>query len=95
MYPEIIPLIHNYIQQNSAAAHLRRRDDVMYTNGVTLRDIASHVKKELNISVSKDTIHRFLKPVKDLNLTLMHVYLQSTTVERKKFTATFIIHVPK
>ena len=62
MYPEIIPLIHNYIQQNSAAAHLRRRDDVMYTNGVTLRDIASHVKKELIISVTKDTIHRFLKP---------------------------------
>ena len=34
----------------------------MYTNGVSLKQISSHVKRTLGIDVSKDTIHRLLKP---------------------------------
>ena len=65
LHPELVPCIQSYIQQNSAAAHLRRRDDVMYTNGVSLKDMASHVKRTLGIDVSVDTIHRLLKPVRN------------------------------
>ena len=34
----------------------------MYVNGVTLNDVKIHVKKYIGVSVSKDTIHRLLKP---------------------------------
>ena len=60
--PRIVREIKCFIEQNTAAAHLRRRSSVMYTNGVSLRDIASHVMRKFNIKISKDTIHRLLLP---------------------------------
>ena len=61
-YTDLVPTTKCYIQQNSAEAHLRRRDDVLYTNGVSLKDIQSHVRQSLGLSISKDTVHRLLKP---------------------------------
>ena len=62
MFPDLVPCVENYIQQNTASAHLRRRYSTMYLNGVTLNDITRHVKKELGIEVSRHTIHRLLRP---------------------------------
>ena len=68
-YPDLVPCIEKFIENNSAAAHLRRRDDVMYSNGVTIKDIKMHVKKSIGLSVSKDTIHRLLKPRRQGSIT--------------------------
>ena len=62
LHPELVPCICSFIEQNSSAAHLRRRNDTMYTNGVRLKDICAHIKKTLGISVCKDTVHRLLLP---------------------------------
>ena len=62
MFPDLILCVENYIQQNTASAHLRRREGTMYLNGVTLNDITRHVKKELGIEVSQHTIHHLLRP---------------------------------
>ena len=64
-YPEIVSVVRKYIEQSTSAAHLRRRTEIMYTNGVTLNDIVKHVKKTIpGIQVKKDTIHRMLQPVR-------------------------------
>jgi len=34
----------------------------MYSNGVTLKDIANHVYKSIGVSVSRHTIHRLMQP---------------------------------
>ena len=60
-HPNLVEFITNFIEQNSAEAHLRRRDDVMYNNGVTLQNIVDHVRQKLGISVSRNTIHRLMK----------------------------------
>ena len=62
MFPDLVPCVENYIQQNTASAHVRRRDITMYLNGVTLNDITCHVRKELGIEVSRHTIHHLLTP---------------------------------
>lgn len=62
LHPDIVPCIRSFIEQNSAEAHLRRRDDVMYTNGVSLKNISDHVKNTLGISVNKNTIQRLMVP---------------------------------
>ena len=62
MFPDLVPCVENYIQQNTASAHLRRCDSTMYLNGVTLNDITRHIKKELGIEVSRHTIRRLLRP---------------------------------
>ena len=62
MFPDLVPYVENYIQQNTASAHLKRRNSTMYLNGVTLNGITCHVKKELGIEVSRHTIHRLLRP---------------------------------
>ncbi|XP_057294605.1 uncharacterized protein LOC130623131 [Hydractinia symbiolongicarpus] len=59
---DLVPCIRNYVEQSSAGAHLRRRSDTMYTNGVTLQDIVRHVKSTLGITVSRNTIHRLMVP---------------------------------
>jgi len=51
--PDIVPCVKSFIEQGSAEVHLRRRTSVMYTNGVTLKDIANHVNSTLGISVSR------------------------------------------
>ena len=61
-HPALIEEIKTFIEQNTAAAHLRRRNSVMYTNGVTLHGIARHVSQKLGIKIGKDTIHRLLLP---------------------------------
>ena len=61
-HPALIEEIKTFIEQNTAAAHLRRRNSVMYTNGVTLHGIARHVSQKLGIIIEKDTIHRLLLP---------------------------------
>ena len=65
-YPEIVDCVKSFVEQSSAEAHLRRRTSVMYTNGVTLNDIRKHVIAVLGISVSRDTIHRLMKPPRRL-----------------------------
>jgi len=52
----------NYIEQNSAEAHLRRRDTVMYTNGLNLENIQKHMSDTINAKVSTDTIHKMMHP---------------------------------
>ncbi|XP_057306068.1 uncharacterized protein LOC130644463 [Hydractinia symbiolongicarpus] len=66
-YPEIITCVKTLIEQGSAEAHLRRRDSVMYTNGLSLNDIVMHVKKTLGITVSRHTIHRLMLPPRKKN----------------------------
>ena len=61
-HPGIIQIVTEYIEQNTAGAHLRRRNDTLYTNGVTLKQIAEYVKTKLQIEVSKHTIARLLHP---------------------------------
>ena len=62
LHPNLVSCVKSFIEQSSAAAHLRRRDNVMYTNGVSLKDIVQHVKKTLGITVSKNTVHRLMQP---------------------------------
>ena len=69
MYPELAPCVESFIRQNTAAAYLRRRNDAMYINGVTLRDISKHVERTLNLTVSPDTIHRLMKPRRQGTIT--------------------------
>ena len=52
MYPEIFTYVKSFIEQSSNEAHLRRRDSVMYTNGVSLF---------LGITVSH-IVHRLMLP---------------------------------
>ncbi|XP_057300481.1 uncharacterized protein LOC130632739 [Hydractinia symbiolongicarpus] len=66
-YPEIITCVKTLIEQGSAEAYLRRRDSVMYTNGLSLNDIVMHVKKTLGITVSRHTIHRLMLPPRKKN----------------------------
>ena len=61
-YPNLVSCIRSFIEQNTAEAHLRRRTSIMYTNGVTLAEIARHVKNELGISISRHTVHRLMYP---------------------------------
>ena len=61
-YPELVPCIKSFIAQNTPAAHLRRRNDVMYLNGVTLKDIVSHVRRNLGLVISRSTIHNLMTP---------------------------------
>ena len=61
-HPEIVPKIKDFIEQNSAAAHLRRRNATAYTNGVTLQEIVNHVKSVLKIDVCRDQVHRLMNP---------------------------------
>ena len=58
----MIDCIETFIRQNSAEAHLRRRDSVAYNNGVSLNQIRRYIKSALKLSVSKHTIHRLLQP---------------------------------
>ena len=62
--PEVIQSLKTFIEQSTAAAHLRRRSSEMYTNGVTLKDMKSHIKQKFNLTVSTDTVHRWLLPVR-------------------------------
>ena len=62
IHKDLVPCVKSFIQQNTAAAHMRRRDSTMHSNGVSLKEIVSHVKRKLGISVSRNTIHRLLKP---------------------------------
>ena len=59
-YPEIVDCVKSFVEQSSAEAHLRRR------TSVTLNDIRKHVIAVLGISVSRDTIHRLMKPPRRL-----------------------------
>ena len=61
-YPELVPCVENFIEQNSAEAHLRRRTSSIYTNGVTLNNISTHVKNQLNLDVDENTIARLMEP---------------------------------
>lgn len=61
-YPELVLCVKSFIEQNSAEAHLRRRTDTMYNNGVTLQQIANHVKSTLGITISRHTVHRLMQP---------------------------------
>ena len=61
-HPELVPCISDFIRQNTAAAHLRRRDTAMYTNGVSLQQIVDHVFKTLRVKVSRSTIRRLCLP---------------------------------
>ena len=61
-YLGLVPCVKSFIEQSSAEAHLRRRNDCMYTNGVCLDDIVKHVEKTLKIYPSRDTIHRLMNP---------------------------------
>ena len=66
-YPEIVAIAETFISQNGTGAHLRRRSDTHYINGVSLEDIRKHVtrvmkKSSPSFSISRDTIHRLLLP---------------------------------
>ena len=64
-HPEIVSTIKAFIDQSTSAAHLRRRNNVYYTNGVTLKEIADHVMETCNIKISRDTVHRMMLPVRN------------------------------
>jgi len=67
-HPEIVPCIETFMQQNTPAAHLRRRNDTMYLNGVSLQDIVNHVRRNLGIVVSRSTVHHLMKPPREKTL---------------------------
>jgi len=102
-HPELVPCVRSFIEQSSAEAHLRRRTSVMYTNGVSLQDIVNHVKKTLGITVTRNTIHRLMKPPRKkilhledfLSLWLMQGSLQNEIQKKRLHTQTFTIHVPR
>ena len=60
----VIQFITEYLEQNTAAAHLRRRDATMYTNGVTLKNIVDFLRREKNIKTNKHTVHRLMNPMR-------------------------------
>ena len=61
-HPYIVEAVNEFIEQNTSEAHLRRRSSVMYTNGVSLQEIANLIREKFNFGISKHTIHRLLIP---------------------------------
>jgi len=62
VHPEIIDILEKFIHQSSAEAHLRRRDSVMYTNGLTLQNMVDHVYQTIRVRTSRSTVSRLMKP---------------------------------
>ena len=63
-HPEVIGMITEFLKQNTAAAHLRRRDSTLYTSGVTLQEIVDHLKSK-GINTNRNSVHRLMKPVRN------------------------------
>lgn len=63
-HPELVPVLSNFIRDNSAEAHNKRQTLTTYTNRVTLNDIKKHVIGNVPglQSVSRSTIHRMMNP---------------------------------
>lgn len=64
VHPTLVPCIEEFIKQNSPAANLKRKVGTMYTNGVSLAQIAEHVKcniPALNGKISRTTISRLCR----------------------------------
>lgn len=61
-HPELLPIITKFIEENTPGAHLRRRNDTMYMNGVSLKDIVKHVRQTLGIHIGRSTIHQLMVP---------------------------------
>ncbi len=61
-HPEIQEVVTKFIKQYSPKAHLRRRDSVMYSNGVTLQEIADHISKKIGYKISKLMARSFMLP---------------------------------
>ena len=56
-HPDIFEAVTVFIEQSTAGAHLRHRSKTMYTNGVTLMEIAQHVKEKFSVPISINTTH--------------------------------------
>ncbi|XP_057299687.1 uncharacterized protein LOC130630278 isoform X2 [Hydractinia symbiolongicarpus] len=92
-HPGLVPCIASYISQNSAEAHLRRRDSIMYTNGVSLKDIVSHIKSTLGLNVSKSAVHYLMRPRrKKTTSSKRHKSLVDARVPPKRNTGEKKIH---
>ena len=63
-HPEIPEVVTKFIEQYSPKAHLRRRDSVMYSNGVTLQEIADNISKKIGNKISKLTVRSFMLPLR-------------------------------
>ena len=61
-HPGLVQCVKTFIEENTPGAHLRRRTDTMYLNGVSLKDIRSHVRKNLKIDISRSAIHNLMVP---------------------------------
>lgn len=60
---EICKAIDEYVTENVAEAHKRRRESTKYcSNGSTLQGIKNKVLEEAKIDISISTVRRFLLP---------------------------------
>ena len=66
-FPELSTVVDQYIKENTAEAHNRRRNATAYFNSVTLAEIQRHVTTAVPglSSISKMTIHHLMKPARN------------------------------
>ena len=64
-HPEIVKIANEFITHYGSAAHSQRRTDTQNTLGVYLKQISDkvvHKVPELQLSISRNTVHRLRKP---------------------------------
>lgn len=59
-FPAIVDVASEFIKSHGYSAHVRRRECVASTPGVSLRDVQNHNIPGLSISIH--TVARFMKP---------------------------------
>ena len=84
-HPDIVEAVTVFIELSTAGAHLRRRSKTMYTNGVTLMEIAQHVQEKFGVPISTNTIHRMLLPEKEQRLVRDSSPLYLLVYQLKKY----------
>ena len=70
--------------------HVRWRFSVMYTNWVSLQEIANHIREKFNFGISKHTVHRLLIPRR--KRTMFKLAAVSACVAPKRNSSERTIH---